>query len=1261
MLKSLLGVLDTARNILSPDTSLIRQVAAPLAHLDAALAARAAGYLADGSDATVLLDLRRHAQAGDLLGKPGRLRWNFHAVQDDKQQAKAIEAGMAARHALYRRIEARPADMALLMRMGRLLEAADQGQSLDRAGSSAPDWLAYVLNDAFWACMPNDGSARDEGKVAEARPAWDIRLLRALLDEAGLPQAMALNIVFERRAIDSYYQDQVYRRLLAAGPLDDDMLARPDDVASAAQTLSAIGRVVLVKRIGGADALRAAYAGLLMRLAVSDSKTVRAAAARHLDALDRAACHAGLAVLLREGQGEERANAAELLARVQGDAAGPVLEAALAQEPGKAVQQAIRLALSRIGAAADAADIGLPDPPPLPPLPEVTLADDAVELLLANREQLLEHLRLAAEEEQEENRSGKHKYTWRARHYERYRRLGTGKLRDAVRALNGDRDALQVLADDNVNETLGYGGRLEERADFGLLQALRWHLNWGSGSAWLWSSPRIQAWLRRQDPSQVDLRHLRDAAVRCGAPADAIALECLRHTWSPGSLPQAILPPEGVWPCLAGHPDLIDEGLGMAAAERGRYQNLDLGQTLAVLGTFPTVPARWLPRVLEFALGETKLHRQAAQRLLGKLPDIGKRVADALQSNKQELRIEAARWLARMDYRAAVPALYTALDKETREPVSAELMTALEILGEDITARLAPEALLAQALKGLKARAPAGLAWLKLEQLPACAWQDAKGGNGAVDPEIVRWWVILAAKLKEPAANALLVRYLGLLDAPSRAALGRFLLHAFIGQDTAHPPLEEAIAWAGQHAPARYQQFQQMAKQYPDYYTELGEMSQGQVFELVKREKLGEYLGSAIGEKGILALTCAMPGHEAVDAIRQYMRDHYPRRAQIEAMLEAAAVSDDPAVIQFVLSIARRYRTASVQQKARVLVERIAERNGWTEEQLADRTIPTGGLDESGRMSFQYGARELSVVLDDKLKIVLQNAEGKAIAALPAARQNDAPEAIKEGKQLFTSCKKEVKQVLDMQTARLYEAMCASRAWPAAEWTEYVRRHPIVGRLAQRLAWTRLAADGSISGLFRPTEDGSLIDAEDEEVSLDEKERIGLAHASLLDEEQVRAWLAHFKDYKVAPLFSQLTRRGPVLADPAAQEIDDRLGWTSDTFTLRGAFNKLGYQRGSAEDGGVFMEYTRDFANAGLQVRIEFSGSSLPEENMPAALKTLEFVRIGTGRGFGMHRGGSVALGKVPPVLLAEAYCDYHAVAAACQGFDPDWERKMPW
>jgi hypothetical protein len=134
-----------------------------------------------------------------------------------------------------------------------------------------------------------------------------------------------------------------------------------------------------------------------------------------------------------------------------------------------------------------------------------------------------------------------------------------------------------------------------------------------------------------------------------------------------------------------------------------------------------------------------------------------------------------------------------------------------------------------------------------------------------------------------------------------------------------------------------------------------------------------------------------------------------------------------------------------------------------------------------------------------------------------------------------------------------------------------------------------------------------------------------------------------------------MTRKLP--AQRSGDSIGDRLGWVSDTFTLRGAFTKRGYQRAAAEDGGIFHEYYKQFASAGLVVTIEFSGNALPEENLPAALKTLSFRALDGQR----YNYRAVALEKIPPVLLAEAYGDYLAVAAACSGYDPEWEKKMPW
>ena len=248
------------------------------------------------------------------------------------------------------------------------------------------------------------------------------------------------------------------------------------------------------------------------------------------------------------------------------------------------------------------------------------------------------------------------------------------------------------------------------------------------------------------------------------------------------------------------------------------------------------------------------------------------------------------------------------------------------------------------------------------------------------------------------------------------------------------------------------------------------------------------------------------------------------------------------------------------------------------------------------------------------MKPVLHNAEGQPVVSLPEPRPHDAPASIKEARQRLSACRKEVAQMIALQTARLYDAMCAGRQWPV--------------------------------------EDGSLVDAGDNDMALAGDSLLQLAHATLLEPAQVSAWMRHLRDYKLAPLFAQLHHAAPPSALRAGPHIEDRLGWLSDNFALRGAFAKRGYVREAAIDGGMFEAYRKDFSGAGLRVRISFSGSQLPGERQPAALKALAFQRLP-----GLL---AVPLAQVPGVLLAEAYADYHAVATS-GAYDEHWESKVPF
>ena len=385
------------------------------------------------------------------------------------------------------------------------------------------------------------------------------------------------------------------------------------------------------------------------------------------------------------------------------------------------------------------------------------------------------------------------------------------------------------------------------------------------------------------------------------------------------------------------------------------------------------------------------------------------------------------------------------------------------------------------------------------------------------------------------------------------------------------------------------------------------------------------------------------------------MKNHYQRRAQIEAMLEPLANSDDPLIIQLLLSLARRYRMASIQEKAKYLVESIAQRTGWSTDELADRTISTAGLDDNGLLILDYGERTFTASLDEQFKWQLKNAEGEKIKVLPEARKSENSELVKQAKKQFSNSKKELSQLLTMQINRFYEAMCVQRQWKVNDWQKYLQPHPIVGRLIQRLVWLQLDNNGQIVNSFRPTEDGSLITNQDDEILLDQNHFISVAHSALLASDDIAQWQAHIEDYKITPLFEQFSHTLPEISKFNDGVIDDRLGWLTDSFTIRGVLTKLNYERDTAEDGGCFYGYHKYFGSLDIYINIEFSGSILPEENIPAVLYNLYFSNK---KGF---KDRAITLDKLPKVLLTEGYADYMAVAKACSGFDPNWKDKIIW
>lgn len=692
---------------------------------------------------------------------------------------------------------------------------------------------------------------------------------------------------------------------------------------------------------------------------------------------------------------------------------------------------------------------------------------------------------------------------------------------------------------------------------------------------------------------------------------------------------------DAIWPYLAEYPQAIEGAL------TGSYFESKMG-ALAYLKHFPKTPMRYLGPLLEIATAEGKTGRAEARALLAEAPGLDDRLVDLLEDKRQGIRAGAADWLAERGCKNAIKPLHKRLKKEKSEVAKAALLGALQVLGGDVSGYVGPEALIKESEAGLKKAKFDKLDWLDLDYIPKLAWQN----GDPVPSDVPKWWVFLANKLKQPGGNRLFEIYLDQLQPESAEAFSSWIFDSWVSYDTKQPDDSEGIAYAQAHVKASF----------PKWKRYMPSLTEDQCFQMLKRQITSRYLNSGAASKGLLGLATRVPAARAADQVRNFLKNHGSRTSQATSLLELMAAKGDPVSLQVVIAAATRLKQKGVQAKAGEMVEAVAEAHGWSIEELADRTIPTGGLDDDGRLELPCGPMEklYTAQIGDDLSIILRNPDGKEIKALPSGDD----EASKASKKQLSASKREIKQVIKAQADRLYEGVCAERVWSQADWQRDFYNHPVMRRLVERVVWLGLGGDGQILASFRPTAEGDFIDTEDNSVDISAFPSIRLAHGALVSDEAGAAWVEHLKDYEVKPLFRQFGRNLMRLPEdqPNANEITDREGWLTDAFNIRSAASKLGYERGEAEDGGWFGLYRKPFKAANLTAVIEFTGNVLPEENIPAALKTLSFVQ-GDRTGYGARK---IALSKVPPVLLSECWNDYHEMAAKAV-FDPEWEKKAGW
>lgn len=1218
-------------------------------------AVAALSYVRVGEPADAPLTLGKVPAAGERLALAGV---HLHQMPWEQRQhvhemrAKLFAAGAAAPAAVWQRF-------------GEVLAAAGRAAGVKyQPPAGWPEWLYALVGEVLHTHTQFS---------SQGAPVWPVSLLVAVCAAGGLPPAEAVRVGVEPtlqealRGAGIWVYGETERPF---GGWAEYLAAHPDVVREVLRPLPAPRCVQAVAALGRVGYDFTPVLDLVADLATGPSKTVREALLPYLLRFAPAA-YPHVERHLAGGDAARRNEAAAVLWRLDPGAAGPRLRTHLETEPAERVRQTVEKLLAAPDDVAPGADPGFDLPPVavevgVVPFPQA--ARDRVKAFFdkAHADALRHH-------EQELTRwNSPDRPEWMSKPQAAPKPLPAAALDELFRFVEGGRA--------DVRDRQVYSRPFTWNAQLGddsfappgvalvhvvrLAHALsQLSIDRGAPGLW-WSQTADLENYRGRSPEPFGLREL-DAAVASLPDAEPGRVAYAYLSNNTGYHQFCDWEPAAVWPAFADHLDLLRDTLtGVNTTGRRDYaEPTRRRNAFRVLGMFPHLPPGFVNLLWDLALGEGKSERPLARAALRTVPGKTEKILVALADGRQGVRAAAAEWLGDVGDPAAADPLKAAFRKEKQEAVKGVMMAALEKLGADVNEFLDRKALLKEAEAGLAKKLPAGLDWFPLDRLPAVRWQDT--GKPA-DPKVVRWWVVQAVQQKSPACGPVLRRFLELCRPADTADLARFVLTSWVAHDTRTASAEETAAKAKADAAARWASWK--ASGHLHYFEEQFKSEEGYRAHL-HREYANKLVGSAAGERGMLAVVSAAGDAGCVRVCEQYVRTWFGQRlAQCKALVEVLANMRHPAALQLLLSVANRFRTKAVRELAAGFVTAVAEREGWTVDELADRTIPDAGFarpEGGGRaeLELDYGPRRFAASLTDDLEPVVRGEGGKPLKALPAPGKGDDAEKAKEAKKAFADAKKLVKEVAKRQGERLYEALCTQRAWRFADWQRYLAEHPVVGRLCVRLVWVadEPGEGGKRLAAFRPLEDGSLTTETDDAVTVPADALVRLTHAAGVSPGQAAAWARHLADYDVTPPFDQFGRPPFVLPDAKKKEtaLTDFEGHCLTTFQVRGRATKLGYVRGEAEDGGWFRVYRKPFPSLGLQAEIEFTGSALPESDRPAALEGLSFARIKpeTETG-GRWNRTAVELGKVPPILLSECYNDLKQIAAEGSGFDPDWQKK---
>lgn len=397
-------------------------------------------------------------------------------------------------------------------------------------------------------------------------------------------------------------------------------------------------------------------------------------------------------------------------------------------------------------------------------------------------------------------------------------------------------------------------------------------------------------------------------------------------------------------------------------------------------------------------------------------------------------------------------------------------------------------------------------------------------------------------------------------------------------------------------------------------------------------------------EKWVMFVCTSLGDRRIIDGLSQKIKEwaEAGRGALASDAVKALSFMQELAAFMTIDQVKRTVKNRQVKAASLEALAMAAQNLKISPEELEDRLVTTLGFDQRGKRIFSYGQRTFTVKVNNDRELHVTNDEtGKVVKNLPSPAQKDDVTLAEQAKLEFAQLKKDVKNLVNIQSLRLEESLSKQRLWSTTSWKNLFLENVMMQKFAIGLIWG-VYEEGELKDTFRYMDDGTFNTVDEEEFECKEDALIGLVHPIELDKEALEAWKTQLEDYEIKQPFLQLSRQ---LYFPTEEHLkNNSVADLSEEEYSPTAFpkslEKYGWYKGMAQDGGWYHEFYKEYGD--MIAELTFSGTSISyyEGMEDITLGSLAFYANKFDRYYYYEKSQPLPITDISPRLFSETIYD---------------------